>query len=137
MRLPVIVLASIALLTACRPDRSLPPQSGDALLMQKLVGAWSFGDTNSFPSGTTIIRPNGTYITHTASTNRVGRVSIGGMEGKFYVSNGVVFCTMTMTGYASGTMASAAPARVVRVDDRELVLADPAGHETVARRISP
>ena len=62
---------------------------------------------------------------------------IYGGEGRFYLSNGFLFCTLTKSDYTNAPLpASTPPERVVRVDDRELVMADAMGHESVARRTS-
>lgn len=122
MRLVSMIMLS-ALLTACG-QRDASPAESDAEIQKKLAGTWVKEETNKFGDQfrtVTVIAPDGSYVAEGTFvvSNKTNRFS---QAGTILFSDGVLTDTATKHSNTNARLPMVERTRIVRLDDRELVL---------------
>jgi hypothetical protein len=123
VKLTLSLFTVVLLITACRSHKD----TADDKLQKELSGTWMFeakfargGDTLS----TLAVAPNGSYVCTIAIPGRTNGPRTVSMEGTFRVENGFLIDTVTKNSQTNASVPYTNRSRIIRVDDRELVLDD-------------
>lgn len=123
MRFTLLFFAVVSLVTACRPHRD----SADGRMQKQLSGTWR--SEAKYASGhnteiTWTVNTNGSYVCTVMIPNRTNGPRIVTLEGSFRVESAFLVDTTTndSQNYASVSHPVNTRYRIVRIDDRELVL---------------
>jgi hypothetical protein len=123
VRFTLSFFAVVLWVTACKRHED----SADDKIRKKLPGIWVFearfargGDVVS----TTTVAPDGSYVCTIAIPGRTNGPRTISMEGTFRVENGFLIDTITKNSQTNASVPSTNRGRIVRIDDRELVLDD-------------
>jgi hypothetical protein len=128
VRFAPYVLASVLLLTACRrkEETHLSP---DTEMRKKLPGIWVFEP--KYASGrndqrvTTTVAADGSYVTSIALPGRTNGPRTIKLEGTWRIEDGFLIDTITKDSQTNSSVPRTSRDRIIRIDDRELELADP------------
>jgi hypothetical protein len=120
VRFTLSLFAVVLLVTACGRHED----SADDKIRKKLPGIWAFEakyETGSAVQNIITFAPDGSY-TATIDTGRTNGPRVINVEGTFRVENGFLLETVTKNSQTDTLLTNTSRARIVGIDDRELVL---------------
>jgi hypothetical protein len=121
------------LLTGC--DRQ-----GDARLRSEIAGTWAMARRHpdgSSVSNTVTISRSGRYVSQATMRDPYGSIRTTRCEGIVEIKDGVVTDTMTKDSNTNALLPVSSPMRIVRIDERQLVLAwNFPTNEVIFRRVT-
>jgi hypothetical protein len=133
----LIYILPILLLSACNPSDRTEAPTADVELRQKLIGRWRVdsrlpGDIRV--QSETVVDPGGGYVLHLTNTLADG-VRTATLAGTLQVRNGLLIDTIT-NDLGGNTLVPriASVARIIRVDENELVVRSTNNDETITYR---
>lgn len=113
----------VLVLTACKRQQE-SQLSRDDEMRTKLSGRWVFDAkfaTGHVIHGTTTLAPDGRYFTE-LDLGRTNGLRIVNMEGTFHVTDGFLIEAVTKHSQTNVSVPYTNRSRIIRIDDRELVL---------------
>ena len=121
MKYIITFFAVVLLVTAC----SRHEDSADDKIRKKLLGTWVLEaryEGGSDMRSTVTIAPDGSYACTLDLPGRTNGPRTISMEGTFRVEDGFLIDTVTKHSQTNAKWPNTSRSRIVRIDDRELVL---------------
>lgn len=123
----VSIIALSLLLTACGQRQQPSPVTSDADIQKRLSGTWTNEMTieDGHWKCVTVYRSDGTYAGEsTVVRSHETQTHWASESGTFVVKGGVLIMTMTRHSQPNARVPRVDRIRIVRLDDRELVVQD-------------